>query len=185
MQTCRVSNVYKTSGIDMPSKRLDDRDAPAEETRPDPLRKASEILGFEPSRDSDIQRLIDEFEALFIKSGRHHRRGRQFTNLVGKIETSIVQEYGLRAQQVNSTFCPLRLVEHIPVDSDVSAHFGVETFRLPSITECKDSALFSDYMDRLDEHSDVAHELELTLCAADLTYFKTIRELNESWSREN
>jgi hypothetical protein len=170
-------------GIDMPAKTLDGRDAPAEETRPDPLRKASEILGFEPSRDSDIQKLIDEFEALFTKSGPRRRKGREFTNLLGKMETSVVREYGLRAQHVNSPFCPLRLVEKIPVDSDVSAHFGVETFRLPSLVECKDSNLFSDYMDKLDEHADVAHKLELTLCAADLTYFKTTCELNESRSR--
>jgi hypothetical protein len=172
------------NGIVMPCKRLDDRDSPAEETRPDPLRKASEILGFEPSGDSDIQKLIDEFEALFTKSGRHDRRGREFTNLLGKMETSIVREYGLRPQQVNSPFCPLRLVEHIPVDSDVSAHFGCETFRLPSIAECKDSTLFSDYIDRLDEHSEVAHELELTMSVASLTYFKTTCELHESRSRK-
>ena len=39
----------------MPSKGLDEGDLPAEETRPDPLRKASEILGFEPSRDSAVK----------------------------------------------------------------------------------------------------------------------------------
>lgn len=171
------------NGIEMPSKMLCGRDAPAEETRPDPLRKASEILGFEPSRDSDIQKLIDEFEALFTKSGPLRRKGREFTNLLEKMETSVVREYELRAQQENSPFCPLRFVENIPLDSDVSAHFGVETFRLPSLTECKDSNLFSNYMDRLDEHSEVAHKLELTLSAADLIYFKTTCELNESQSR--
>jgi len=171
------------NGIDMPTKTIDDRDAPPEETRPDPLRKASDILGFEPSSDSVVQKLIDEFEASFTKSGRHHRRGRQFAELLGKIETSIVQEYQLRDRQVNSQFCPLQFVERIPVDSDISAHFGVETFRLPSIAECKDSTLFSDYIDRLDEHSEVAHKLELTMSAASLTYFKTTCELPESRTR--
>jgi hypothetical protein len=99
------------------------------------------------------------------------------------MEKSVVREYELRSKQENSPFCPLRFVENIPLDSDVSAHFGVETFRLPSLTECKDSNLFSNYMDRLDEHSEVAHKLELTLSAADLIYFKTTCELNESQSR--
>jgi hypothetical protein len=167
----------------MPVKALNSNDAPPEETRPDPLRKASEILGFEPSRDSDIQKLIDEYEALFIKSGRRHGKGAEFTDLLDKIETSIVREYQIRDRQTNAPFCPLRLVEDIPVDSDVSAHFGVETFRLPSRTECKESARFSDYINKLDEHAEIAHNLELTASSASLTYFKTTCELRESWSR--
>ncbi|MDA8405812.1 MAG: hypothetical protein M0T73_02985 [Deltaproteobacteria bacterium] len=170
-------------GIDMPCKMLNDRDAPVEETRSDPLRKTVEILGFEPSAGSDVQKLIDEFEALFTKSGPLRRKGREFANLLEQMETSVVREYELRARQENSPFCPLRFVENIPVDSDVSAHFGVETFRLPSLKECKDSNLFSNYMDRLDEHSEVAHKLELTVSAASLTYFKTTCELHESRSR--
>jgi hypothetical protein len=56
-------------GIEMPHKSLGDEDAPAEETRPDPLRKASDMLGFDPSNDSNIQALINQFEALCVKSG--------------------------------------------------------------------------------------------------------------------
>ncbi len=159
-------------GIDMPQKVLSDDDAPAEETRPDPLRKASDVLGFDPSNDSDIQELINRFEALYVKSGRHDRKGRDLAELLEKIETTAVHEYELQEQQAGGTLCPLRSMERIPIDSDVSAHFGVETFRLPSVTECKDPGLFSEYVDKLDEHSEVAHKLELTMCAASLAHLK-------------
>jgi hypothetical protein len=167
----------------MPHKVLSDDDAPAEETRPDPLRKASDLLGFDPSNDVDIQELINQFEALYVKSGRHDRRGRDFEDLLDKIETTEIKEYELQAQQAGGPFCPLRSMERIPINSDVSAHFGVETFRLPSLSECKDPALFSEYMDKLDEHSEVAHKLELTTCAASLAHLKTTCELNESRCR--
>jgi hypothetical protein len=167
-------------GIVMPHKVLGDDDAPAEETRPDPLRKASDLLGFDRSNDADIQALINQFEALYLKSGRHERRGRDFVELLDKIETTEIKEYELQAQQAGSPFCPLRSMERIPIDSDVSAHFGVETFRLPSLSECKDPSLFSEYMDKLDEHSEVAHKLELTTCAASLAHLKATCELNES-----
>jgi hypothetical protein len=74
-------------------------------------------------------------------------------------------------------------MERIPIDSDISAHFGVETFRLPSLSECKDPALFSEYMDKIDEHAEVAHKVELTTCAASLAHLKATGELNESRCR--
>ena len=169
-------------GIVMPHKVLGDDDAPAEETRPDPLRKASNVLGFDPSNDS-IQELINQFEALYVKSGRYDRRGRDFVELLNKIETTVVQEYEHLGQRPGGSFCPLRSMERIPINSDVSAHFGVETFRLPSLSECRDPGHFSGYMDKLDEHSEVAHKLELTMCAASLAHFKATSELNESRCR--
>jgi len=170
-------------GIDMPHKALGDEDAPAEETRPDPLRKASDMLGFDPPNDSNIQELINQFEALYVKSGRHDRRGRDFVELLNQIEATVVQEYEHHGQRRGDSFCPLRSMERIPINSDVSAHFGVETFRLPSLSECRDPALFSGYMDKLDEHSEVAHKLELTMCAASLAHLKATCELNESRRR--
>jgi hypothetical protein len=144
-------------GIDMPHKVFGDDDAPAEETRPDPLRQASCMLGFEPSNDSDIHELINRFDAQYVKSGPHDRRGRDLVELLDKIETTAIKEYELQAPRATGSFCPLRSMERIPIDSDISAHFGVETFRLPSLSECKDPALFSEYMDKIDEHSEVAH----------------------------
>jgi hypothetical protein len=170
-------------GIDMPHKVLSDDDAPAEETRPDPLRKTSDLLGFDPSNDVDIQELINQFEARYLKSGRQERGGRDFVELLDKIETTEIKEYELHAQQAGGPFCPLRSMERIPINSDVSAHFGVETFRLPSLSECKDPALFSEYMDKIDEHSEVAHKLELTTCAASLAHLKATCELDESRCR--
>lgn len=170
-------------GIDMPHKVLGDDDEPAEETRPDPLRKPSCMLGFEPSKDSDIHELINRFDVQYVKSGPHDRRGRDFVELLDKIETTAIKEYEFHAQHASGSFCPLRSMERIPIDSDISAHFGVETFRLPSRSECKDPALFSEYMDKIDEHAEVAHKLELTTCAASLAHLKAIGELNESRCR--
>jgi hypothetical protein len=170
-------------GIEMPHKSLGDEDAPAEETRPDPLRKASDMLGFDPSNDSNIQALINQFEALCVKSGGNDRKGRDFVELLNQIETTVAQEYDHHRQRPGDSFCPLRSMEQIPINSDVSAHFGVETFRLPSLSECRDPALLSGYMDKLDEHSEVAHKLELTMCAASLAHLKATCELNESRCR--
>jgi len=170
-------------GIDMPHKVLSDDDAPPEETRPDPLRKASDMLGFEPSSDLNIQQLIDQFEGLYAKSGYHNRGGRNFAELLEKIETTAIKEYELLSQESGDSFCPLRSMERIPINSDVSGHFGVETFRLPSLSECKDAALFSEYMDKIDEHSEVAHKIELTMCAASLAHLKATCELNETRCR--
>ncbi len=169
-------------GIEMPHKALGDEDAPAEETRPDPLRKASDILGFVPSTGSKIQELIDQFEAQYVKSGLRARKGRDFLEFLNQIEATAVQEYEHQGQPTGESFCPLRSMERIPINSDVSAHFGVETFRLPSLSECKDPALFSGYMDKLDEHSEVAHKLELTMCAASLAHVKA-SQFNESRCR--
>lgn len=170
-------------GIDMPHKMLGDEDAPAEETRPDPLRKASGLLGFDPPNHSNIQELINQFEALYVKFGRRDRRGRDFVELLSHIEATVVLEYEHHGQRPGGSFCPLSSMERIPINSDVSAHFGVETFRLPSLSECRDPALFSEYMDKLDEHSEVAHRLELTMCAASLAHLKATCELNESRCR--
>lgn len=170
-------------GIDMPHKVLGEEDAPAEETRPDPLRKASHVLGFDPSNDSNIQELIDQFEALYVKSGRNERKGRNLVELLNQLEATVVQEYEHLEKRRGSSFCPLRSMEQIPINSDVSAHFGVETFRLPSLSECKDPNLFSVYMDKLDEHSDVAHKLELAACAASLAHLKATCDLDESRCR--
>ena len=170
-------------GIEMPHKSLGDQDAPAEETRPDPLRKASDMLGFDPSNDSNIQALINQFEALCVKSGRNDCRGRDFVEILNQIETTVAQEYDHHMQRPGDSFCPLRSMEQIPINSDVSAHFGVETFRLPSLSECRDPDLLSGYMDKLDEHSEVAHKLELTMCAASLAHLKATCELNESRCR--
>lgn len=170
-------------GIAMPCKSSHSDDIPPEETRPDPLCKASEILGFEPSQNSDVQKRIDKFVSGFMKSGRGKSSGRHFADLLGNIEDNMIREFDLHQKEVSSQFCPLQLADRIPVDSDVSAHFGVETFRLPSTKECHNASLFSDYMDQLDQHSEAAHKLELTTCAASLSYLKTTSALNESQLR--
>jgi hypothetical protein len=170
-------------GVDMPHKALGTEDVPAEETRLDPLRKASDILGVDPLKESNIQDLIDQFESKYVKSGRRDRTGRDFLELLNQIEATAVHEYESHEQRHDDSFCPLRSMERIPIDSDVSAHFGAETFRLPSVQECTDPALFSAYMDKVDEHSEVAHKLELTMCAASLAHLKARCELSESRCR--
>lgn len=170
-------------GIEMPHKVLGDEDAPAEDTRPDPLQKTSDVLGIAPSNHSKIQELITQFEVLYAKSGHHDPKRRDFVELLDQIEATAVQEYEVHGRRPGSSFCPLRSMERIPVDSDVSAHFGVETFRLPSLSECNDPELFAGYMDKIEDHSDVAHKLELTMCAASLEHLKATCEGNESRCR--
>lgn len=170
-------------GPDMPFKRLSEHDLPPEETRPTPLSHARDILGFDPSGETEVQSRLAEFTALFSRTASHARQKKDFKNLLGRLEKSLVQEYQLRAQRVDRAFCPLRAVEKIPIDSDISAHFGMGTFRLPSPAECNDSVLLADYMDQLDSHSEMAHRLELTQAISSLNFYMTRRELPESRSQ--
>ena len=135
-------------GIDMPHKALGDDDAPAEETRPDPLRKASDMLGFDPSNDSDIQELINRFEYYTLNPDLMTVEVEISWNCWIRSKPQQSRNMNFRHNDASGSFCPLRSMERIPIDSDVSAHFGVETFRLPSLSECRDPALFSEYMDQ-------------------------------------
>ncbi len=70
-------------------------------------------------------------------------------------------------------------MEKIPLDSDISAHFGLGSFRLPSSSECGDPAFLSDYINQVEIHSEMAHRLELTQAIAALRFYETKRELPE------
>jgi len=163
----------------MPMRKVCQKNVPVEETRPDPLSKTEDILGFEPSAGSEITKLVSEYEILFMKSGGRKQRKSECEALLNKLEYSIGQEFAIHSRQ-NALFCPLRTMEHIPIDCDVSAHFGLETFRLPGEKECENGNAFAEYIDKLEDHSEIAHRLELTVEAASLTHIKNVSQLSES-----
>jgi hypothetical protein len=163
-------------GEEMPLKRVDNGDAPPEETRPIPFTATRDILGFDPIGDSYLSEGLDQVRRYFSKTDRGKRETPELAALRRKIEESLIGQYRAMESREGAGFCPLRMVEKIPLDSDISAHFGTSTFRLPSSEECNDPELLSDYIDLLDTHAEMAHKMQLTQVIAGLKFYT--EELN-------
>jgi len=173
--------LIQDSAVKMPARKTNDEHKSAEETRHDPLHKTEHILGFEPSPGCEVPKLIVDCETLFMKSGNNRKT--ECESLLNKLECTIVQEFDSHSQR-DDDFCPLTALEKIPVDCDVSAHFGVETYRLPAEKECNNGNDFAEYMAKLEDHSEIAHKLELTIAAASLAHIKNVSPLSESAKRK-
>jgi hypothetical protein len=156
---------------DVPLKRAGNEDAPPEETRPIPFAAPRDILGFDPIGDSFLSEGLDQIRRHFSKTDRGKRETPELAALMRKIEESLIGQYRSMESREGEGFCPLRAVEKIPLDSDISAHFGTSSFRLPSSEECNDPELLSDYIDLLDTHAEMAHKLQLTQVIASLKFF--------------
>ncbi len=156
---------------DMPMKRAGNEDPPPEETRPVPFAVPRDILGFDPIGDSSLSEGLDLVRRHFSKTDRGKRETPELAALMRKIEEALIGQYRAMASREGDTFCPLRTVEKIPLDSDISAHFGTSSFRLPSSEECNDPELLSDYIDLLDTHAEMAYKLQLTQVIASLKFF--------------
>lgn len=156
----------------LPTKRDSLDDLPAEETRPVPFSRAEDILGFAARNGAALADGLHEVATLYDQARPGQPDLHDLAGLMARIERLLVNEYQGRATQEGPEFCPLRAVETIPLDSDMSAHWGTASFRLPSSEECTDSVRFADYVDRLDAHADMAHRLQLTQAVAMLTFSK-------------
>ncbi len=157
---------------DMPMKMENREDTPAEETRPVPFSNARDILGFEPEARADLQALLDQAGNLFARTAPDQRETREAADLMGRMEARLMDEYKAGEGRVGEGFCPLRAVEQIPLDSDISAHHGTSTFRLPSSAECNDPDLLARYIDKLDTHAEMAYKLQLTQAVASLKFYR-------------
>jgi len=155
-----------------PMKMESPDDLPAEETRPIPLSRAKDILGFEPEGDGLVQERLDEANRLFKETTPDKRESGEMSRVMAGLEESLVKAYGHMESRTDPGFCPLRAVEGISIDSDMSAHFGAATFRLPSSAECNDPDLLREYIDQLETHEQKAHKLQLTQAMASLRFYR-------------
>ncbi len=172
-------SVVGDDGIAMPTKRMNEQDLPPEKARPIPFGHPEDILGFAASGASKIKDYLSEFTSLFPKTQPGHSQRKDIVDTLNRLEESLVSEYQFQSEKIGRSFCPLRSVEKIPLDSDISAHFGMGSFRLPSSSECGDPAFLSDYINQVEIHSEMAHRLELTQAIAALRFYETRRELPE------
>ncbi len=150
----------------LPEKKLIDG-VPSEEVMPVPFSKAEDILGFHPKGPNELQQHLHDLNALMQAPGSNLMA---LKKLLGRIEDQLIQQYERMSCQEGESFCPLRALEKIPLESDLSAHFGAATFRMPSSEECDDPQLFEKYIRMSDAHAAKAYELQLTQIIAGLKF---------------
>ncbi|MGB9616846.1 MAG: hypothetical protein ACPL7J_05945 [Desulfomonilaceae bacterium] len=167
----------------LPEKKLIDG-VPSEEVMPVPLSKAEDMLGFQPIGRNELQQHLHELGALMGGPGSNRIA---LKRLLSRIEEQLIQQYERMSRQMGDSFCPLRALEKIPLDSDISAHFGAATFRMPSSEECDDPQLFEKYMQMSDAHAAKAYKLQLTQIIAGLKFtmgkFQTQPAVAERFNR--
>lgn len=156
----------------LPEKRHAHGSVSVEDFRPDPFSDAKDLLGFEPAVETDLPALLSEARALFSAHGGLRKNGDRIGPVLGKVESSLVAQHDAMARRMGDDFCPLRHIEVLPVESDLSAHFGTATFRLPSSDECNDADLFHRYMELTAAHEVMAEKLQLTQAIASLTFYR-------------
>jgi hypothetical protein len=155
---------------EMPSRRRGPEDVPSEELMPVPLSAPEDLLGFVPIGETHLtDQLRSAMEALAPgKEGRSDVRHAEA--LLKDVEWSLTDQYRRMEHETGRRFSPLSVRERIPLDSDLSAHFGTGTFRLPSEEECDDPESLEQYIDLSDAHAYRAGKLELTQRVAALRH---------------
>lgn len=158
---------------EFPMKQRREKDPPPEEVMAVPYSHSSDILGFDPIGVSSLGDLLREV----LRTGgrkwgdKSHRQAR--SHLLKEVELAVTDQYLKMADRAGREFCPLKIVESIPVVSDLSAHWGTATFRMPSARECDEPELFRRYMELNDSHMYIAHTLQLTQAISALRYYAT------------
>ena len=151
---------------ELPAKKTIDG-IPSEDVMPTPCSKPEDILGFSTMGDSDLQSLLKHLSSLMTNGDSDSK---PLKDVLTKIENQIIEQYQRMSRAVGESFCPLRALEKIPIDSDLSAHFGTATFRMPSSDECDDPRLFERYIELSDAHAAKAYKLQLTQVIAGLKF---------------
>lgn len=158
---------------ELPQKRLHMDDIPPEAVRPVPFEHERDLLGFVPIGETGLKDRIKELARTFDPFIAAESNDRELADLLANIEESVLRQYQRMAEQAGETFCPVRTLERIPLSSDMSAHFGNATFRLPSEVECNDPVMLGRYMKQVDGHAKKAYTLELTQALATLRFYRT------------
>ncbi len=157
-----------------PSKRLHMDDIPPEAVRPIPFERERDILGFDPMGESGLLNRVKQLGRIFDPFVAADSDDREVADLLADVENSMLQQYQRMADRSDDHFCPVRAQERIPLDSDISAHFGNATFRLPSEVECNDPVMLDRYMKQVDAHAKKAYTLELAQTLATLRFYRSM-----------
>ncbi|MDQ1238551.1 MAG: hypothetical protein QG577_736 [Thermodesulfobacteriota bacterium] len=151
---------------DFPSKKAIDS-PPSEAFMEAPFSSAEEALGFSPIGPTDLQQRLGD---LYRKLSSPASGKQAVMELFKSVEKQLVDQYEKMARKTGESFCPLRATEKLPLDSELSAHFGTGTFRMPSADECDDPQMFENYMRLSEVHANVAHKIQLTQTIAGLQF---------------
>jgi hypothetical protein len=151
---------------DFPSKKAIDG-LPSEALMAVPFSSPEDILGFTPIGSTDLQQLLgDTYRKLSSPSSGKSA----ILELFRGIEDQLIAQYEKMSQKTCEIFCPLRATEKLPLDSELSAHFGTGTFRMPSSEECDDPEMFEEYMQLSEVHAENAYKIQLTQVIAGLKF---------------
>ncbi|MEI8182635.1 MAG: hypothetical protein WCG29_08015 [Desulfomonile sp.] len=145
---------------------------PSEDVMPVPFSHARDMLGFVPVGQNNLQQYLDQASALLSKIASEKLELGKIKRLFGHMEKELMEQYRRMEDKMGRGFCPLRAVEKLPLDSDISAHFGTGTFRMPSSEECDDPRLMEHYMDLSDAHAYKANKLQLTQLIAGFKFYR-------------
>lgn len=157
---------------EMPSRKRSADDVPSEAVMPVPLGAPEDLLGFPPLGETHLTDQLKEAANLLVPTKGSRSDSKRSEELFKDVEWSLADQYRRMEHETGKWFSPLSTRERIPLDSDMSAHFGTGTFRLPSETECDDLDSWEYYIDQSDAHAYKACKLELTQKVAALRHIR-------------
>lgn len=125
------------------------------------LRAAGPIAGA-PGAGRKLKEILDRLEAPVRSSYNRPWPTRGLRDGLTELERLLKEVYKANQGKSGLDFCPLSFDANIPLGSDMSAHFGSATYRLPSKEECDDQDALRGYMEKVELHSYKAHLVQLT-----------------------
>jgi len=167
----KIDRIQRDIG-QLPGKKSGPEAPPSEKMMAVPYSDPKDILGFNPTGKTDLPRLLARATGLLSGVGSGKVETRKITDVFRDIEKTLVDQYRRMDKMTGDAFCPFRSMEKLPLDSDLSAHWGTGTFRPPSSEECDDPRLLEEYMDLSDIHAYTAHKLQLTQLVAGLKFYR-------------
>jgi hypothetical protein len=133
---------------------------------------------------TELADLLNRIEGLALSSRNRASRPAGLTESLAELETLLMGVYSRKAADRGEGFCPITLDEKIPIDSDMSAHFGTSTYRLPSAHECENSEALKGYMEAVEAHGYFSSLVHLTQAVAAMEFNGQRLESNPETQKE-
>ncbi len=169
---------------DLPKKRPEEGGIPPEKLKHIPFSKPRDLLGFEPVGDEEFKSRLMSANRLFAVDTTEELEPEMMSQVLRDIEESLGSQYLEMEKKHGAKFCPLRAMEKLSFDYDLSACFGMGTFRLPSSKERDNPELFQQYSNQLDVHVYKAYLFGLTRVIASLEFYtRKLKAEEETASR--
>ncbi len=151
--------------------------ADTEDLREDYLLKSAGPIDSDPSAKRKLKGILDRLDAPIRSSYNRDSATKELRGVLKELERLFITIYQENRRISGPDFCPINLDARIPLDSDMSAHFGSGTYRLPSKEECDDPEGLRGYMEKVELHSYKAHLVHLTQAIAALEFnFERLKE---------